>query len=355
MGSRHLLVFLALVFLSSCAKKSNITNTIEEAIKQHLTAETYHSWQKSGLYYGKAVEEIYGQILEDPKVAIDFCYALDQQSDEELSVWNSYMQAQQNNVYLPCHDQLSNRLKLYRQEKLADLKIAYARWTACKDSGTVQKPCREKTTTSHRKVEVPITQGPIFFQGDLKPGEIALTFDDGPHPAVTQRVLQALQNSREEAHFFVLGQNAEKLPKLILQEQSNGHIVGNHSWNHENLKNLSQSKFIWQVESTFKTLNQLTGQSIRFFRFPYGSYENDQKDWLKNHETANFFWNIDTLDWKIKDPVKLYEHTVKVIAKKESGILLMHDIHPQTEMVLPFLLKTLQDWNYTTAQFVPKH
>ena len=54
-------------------------------------------------------------------------------------------------------------------------------------------------------------------------------------------------------------------------------------------KNLSQSKFIWQVESTFKTLNQLTGQSIRFFRFPYGSYENDQKDWLKTMKTANFF------------------------------------------------------------------
>ena len=117
------------------------------------------------------------------------------------------------------------------------------------------------------------------------------------------------------------------------------------------MRKLSLGEAVSQIQNTFSEIEKVLGPSEPFFRFPYGAYNFDQLEYLGQQNVVSFFWNIDTFDWKIKDPEELLKFSIKKIKEKPSGIILMHDIHNQTADMLPYLLDYLNSRSAQTVIF----
>lgn len=171
--------------------------------------------------------------------------------------------------------------------------------------------------------------------------KVALTFDDGPHPKVTQQILRTLKKYDAKATFFVVGDSVKKYPKVLKEVSDAGHEIGNHTFNHVKLTTLSSKQIQSQIQSTDTAVKSVIGQNTTVFRPPYGAYNNSVKKQLK---VPNVLWTIDTLDWKHHNPTKTLQ-VVKANAKNGS-IILMHDIHQTTADALDSVLAALQKQGY---------
>ena len=103
--------------------------------------------------------------------------------------------------------------------------------------------------------------------------KIALTFDDGPDPLYTEQLLDGLKKRGAKASFFVMGKQAEAYPELIVRMQKEGHLIGNHTYSHVQLKNNNREDFKAELKKTNETLFQITGQETEYVRPPYGSWD----------------------------------------------------------------------------------
>jgi peptidoglycan/xylan/chitin deacetylase (PgdA/CDA1 family) len=155
-----------------------------------------------------------------------------------------------------------------------------------------------------------------------EPKKVALTFDDGPHPVYTVRLLDALRERGVKVTFFVTGENALNNPDIIKQMYVDGHLIGNHTYSHLQLTNYNREKFRDELVKTNDIIYEITGQEVCYVRPPYGT-------WDKKFEVElNMFpvlWNIDTLDWCSNNPSVIASRVLKNI--RENDIVLMHDYY----------------------------
>ena len=129
-------------------------------------------------------------------------------------------------------------------------------------------------------------------------GEIALTFDDGPNPAWTPRLLELLDRHAVKATFFLVGKYASKEPALTRFITDAGHIVGNHTWSHPNLALTAPGRVREELRATRDSLEQITGKPVRFFRPPFGARRPDVLRAARELGMAPVLWNAMTSDWK---------------------------------------------------------
>ncbi|MDR3741104.1 MAG: polysaccharide deacetylase family protein [Terracidiphilus sp.] len=134
-----------------------------------------------------------------------------------------------------------------------------------------------------------------------KPGELALTFDDGPNPAWTPQLLDALAAHRVQATFFMLGKFAAEETELVKRVAAAGHLVGCHSWDHPNLARTGKAAIEEQLRRTKDTLEQIVGQEIRFFRPPYGARRPYALKAAREMGLVPVTWNAMTNDWAEPD------------------------------------------------------
>lgn len=165
---------------------------------------------------------------------------------------------------------------------------------------------------------------------------VAVTFDDGPGP-YTEQILDILKQNDAHATFFVLGKNVLNFPKILQRTHAEGHDIGNHSWDHKNLKTLGPEKVASEVNDTNAQVQKTIGKMPTSFRPPYGSFSK------KTADIANMpviIWSLDTNDWRYRT----HAHLVKAVqAAKANDVILMHDIHKNTMETLPDVLKILKD------------
>lgn len=165
---------------------------------------------------------------------------------------------------------------------------------------------------------------------------VAVTFDDGPGP-YTEQILDILKQNDAHATFYVLGKNVLNFPHILQRTHAEGHDIGNHSWDHKNLKSLSAEKVAFEVNETNAQVQKTIGKMPTSFRPPYGSYSK------KTADIANMpviIWSVDTNDWRYRT----HAHLVKAVqAAKANDVILMHDIHKNTMETLPDVLKILKD------------
>lgn len=157
---------------------------------------------------------------------------------------------------------------------------------------------------------------------ELEVKKIALTFDDGPHPYYTEQLLDGLKERGVKATFFVTGEHAKLHPDIIKRMQEEGHLIGNHTYNHIQLKSNNRDEFKNQLIQTNKVIEEITGEEVQYVRPPYGT-------WDKNfEEELNMFpvlWTVDPLDWCSTNVACIAE---KVVDKaEENDIILMHDYY----------------------------
>ncbi|WP_042470496.1 polysaccharide deacetylase family protein [Bacillus ndiopicus] len=171
---------------------------------------------------------------------------------------------------------------------------------------------------------------------------VALTFDDGPDPKVTRRVLELLEQYNAKATFFMLGSRVQYYPEITQEVYNAGHEVGNHSWSHPVLTKLTSKQVLSEYNSTEQAINQAIGQSATVFRPPYGA-TNQRINGLIPIPVVN--WTIDTLDWKHRDAKQL----LPIIKQHmhNNAIILMHDIHASTADGLEPVLQYLTEEGYT--------
>ncbi len=146
-----------------------------------------------------------------------------------------------------------------------------------------------------------------------RPGELALTFDDGPNPAFTPRLLDALGSHDVRATFFMLGSHAEAEPELVRRIVAAGHGIGNHSWSHPNLAVASSRRVQDELVRTKETLEQIAGLPVRFFRPPFGARRPAVMRAARRLGLVPVLWNAMTSDWKEPSAdliVKRLEHAI---------------------------------------------
>ena len=120
------------------------------------------------------------------------------------------------------------------------------------------------------------TAAMVEAEGPEEPVEIrriALTFDDGPHPRYTQQLLDGLKERGVQATFFVTGEHAELHPDIIRRMQEEGHLIGNHTYSHMQLRKSNREVFKEELIRTNEILEEITGQEVVYVRPPYGSWD----------------------------------------------------------------------------------
>lgn len=182
---------------------------------------------------------------------------------------------------------------------------------------------------------------------DKKRPMIALTFDDGPHPINTLRILEALKKYNASATFFMLGNRVNANPDIPSQIIAQGSEIGTHSMSHPNLVKLDDSEIEMQIGTSSKIINQKAGKKIQLLRPPYGSYNDVVKQKAKEYGLAIILWNVDTEDWKSRNADKIVEHVLTHV--KDGDIILMHDIYDTSAEAAERILGELTKQGY---QFV---
>lgn len=128
-------------------------------------------------------------------------------------------------------------------------------------------------------------------------GELALTFDDGPNPVWTPRLLEFLADQDLRATFFLLGSRAQAQPDLVRRIAAAGHLVGNHSWSHPNLAFTPRARIRTELSATRDQLEQITGAPVRFFRPPFGARRPAALRIARELGMTPVLWNAMTSDW----------------------------------------------------------
>lgn len=177
---------------------------------------------------------------------------------------------------------------------------------------------------------------------------IAMTFDDGPSPETTPKLLAILRERGIKATFFVLGTMAVKHPELLKQIADDGHEIGNHSWSHPQLTRISAAAADKQIADTSEIIFQATGKRPLYLRPPYGS----MKPALRSHIEQTFGlsivnWSVDPNDWKDRDSQKVYDAIMT--QAKPGAIVLSHDIYATTVAAMPRVLDDLAAKGYKFA------
>ena len=201
--------------------------------------------------------------------------------------------------------------------------------------------CPAGTLGVSRTVEVDTTGGPWFGEphGDrnfLAPGEVVLTFDDGPSPKDTRAILAALAKECTKATFFVVGSMVVEHPDVLTEMAAQGHTIGTHTWSHANLAALPISQATQEIESAINAAQKASPTPIApFFRYPYLSSSKETVDYLRSRNIGQFAVDVDSLDWRIHSPKALINKVMTGLKSRGRGIILMHDIHKWTADALP--------------------
>jgi peptidoglycan/xylan/chitin deacetylase (PgdA/CDA1 family) len=132
----------------------------------------------------------------------------------------------------------------------------------------------------------------------LRPGELALTFDDGPNSTWTPCLLDLLARHEIHASFFLVGDRAKDQPALVRSIAAAGHLIGNHSWSHPNLSWASASRIQDELTRTSQLLEETTGKPVRFFRPPFGARRPEVLRIARQLGLVPVMWNAMTSDWK---------------------------------------------------------
>lgn len=156
---------------------------------------------------------------------------------------------------------------------------------------------------------------------DVKP-RIALTFDDGPHPVYTPKLLDGLKERNVKATFFVVGKNIEGREDIIKRMDEEGHLIGNHTYDHVKITGLPEEEACAQITKTSELVKEITGKNTEFVRPPFGAWD---KKLECGFEMFPVLWSIDPLDWTTKNVDVVVQ---KVLSRaEENSIILLHDYY----------------------------
>ncbi len=198
-------------------------------------------------------------------------------------------------------------------------------------------------------------QGFVLTGQSLPKKTLVLTFDDGPHPRHTARILDTLEKFKVKSIFFEVGQNvavptkskatdagtpppafkktsaASNTEKII----QSGHLLANHSLTHAFLPKLTEDRLSQEIDNSRLIIETVSGTPAPLFRPPYGAFNDKVRTALSSRGMKAFLWNIDSLDWSDPIPTSIANRVVQEVEKQGRGVILLHDVHSQSVEALP--------------------
>jgi peptidoglycan/xylan/chitin deacetylase (PgdA/CDA1 family) len=193
----------------------------------------------------------------------------------------------------------------------------------------------------------------------LRAKEVVLTFDDGPEPGSTARVLDALKHECVKASFFVLGRQSIAHPALVRRELAEGHTVAYHTFGHPLLDRMPVEKAEAEIDHGFAATDTvLYGKAEHspvtpFFRFPGFASNQPLLDRLERRRIAVFGADLWASDWNPMTPAQQLALVLGRLELTHGGIILFHDTKAQTAAMLPAFLRALKGRGYTVVHVVP--
>ena len=158
------------------------------------------------------------------------------------------------------------------------------------------------------------------IQEETEVKQVALTFDDGPHPYYTEQLLDGLKERGVRATFFVTGEHASLHPEIIKRMWEEGHVIGNHTYSHMQLRQDNRDAFKKELQQTNKVLKELTGEDVVYVRPPYGAWD---KELEKELNMIPVLWSVDPLDWCTENSQTVARRVKEKV--KDNSIILLHD------------------------------
>ena len=171
--------------------------------------------------------------------------------------------------------------------------------------------------------------------------QIALTFDDGPHPVYTAQILDGLKERGVKATFFVIGKNIEGNEELLERMHQEGHLIGNHTYSHKKLDCIEKQAAAEELEKTSELVERVTGEGTEFARPPFGVWN---KALEYDVTMLPVMWSIDTLDWTTKNVPATVEKVMKQV--KDQDIILFHDCYASSAQAALQVVDLLLDQGY---------
>jgi peptidoglycan/xylan/chitin deacetylase (PgdA/CDA1 family) len=197
----------------------------------------------------------------------------------------------------------------------------------------------------------------------LAEGSFAITYDDGPSALYTRAIRDVwAQAGMAKPSFFWLTKEAIKNPDIVKELHNQGYTIGSHSWGHPDIGNLARSFKVSdlnkqnqmyfakeipgitnyaifkkaaldrEIPEAAKQLGSIMGDQVKYFRLPYGSGVKNEivANYFQQMNVEHFFWRVDSLDWQDKNPASVRDRVVAQMNAVKKGIVLFHDIHPQS-------------------------
>jgi len=193
----------------------------------------------------------------------------------------------------------------------------------------------------------------------LAPKEVVLTFDDGPWPGPTSRVLDALRHECVRATFFLLGRNAAAFPALARRELAEGHTIGHHSFSHPLLGRMKPAAAEAEIDRGIAAVERAVYGEVTpsphtpFFRFPGFAASPALLDRMAARGIVVFGADLWASDWNRMSPAHELTLVLQRLAAAGRGIVLFHDTKTQTAAMLPAFLRALKSKGYRVVHVVP--
>lgn len=209
------------------------------------------------------------------------------------------------------------------------------------------------TLLAHRRAEVYHDQQDgirfaAFSGGRAQERLVTLTFDDGPDPAVTPRILDILKREKVPATFFIVGRKAAKYPQLVRREAAEGHDLGNHTYHHYELTWLDPTGLKFEIQHTNDTLRQILGVPTRWFRAPGCHYTQASLKVIRDLGMVRVDTTDNSGDWAGYGVRSILNRVMTHLSPGD--VILCHDRMPETVQALPILIRSVRRRGY---RFVP--
>ena len=247
-------------------------------------------------------------------------------------------------------ESLSRHPELGKLSRRGFIAATTAALASCKAAAPLSQQSKTQPNTSYR---TPSLQGPVprnnvgnhssdfskdagvtFSRVPVAGNYIAITFDDGPHPQNTPRLLDMLAARNIKATFYVIGRSVDLHPGVLRRTVAEGHEIGNHSHTHRLLSKLSDSEVRQEMQRCQDAVGRAAGVRMRTMRPPYGGLLQNQRQLVHSEfGYPTILWSVDPLDWKRPGPSVV---TSRILTGTNAGgIVLAHDLHSQTVDAMP--------------------
>ncbi|GAB3810004.1 polysaccharide deacetylase family protein [Micromonospora zhanjiangensis] len=191
---------------------------------------------------------------------------------------------------------------------------------------------------------------PSAAAADCSGGYVGLTYDDGPIAGNTTNLLNALRSANARATFFNIGQRAQQNAALVRAERDAGMWIGNHSWTHPHLTQLSASQINSELSQTQQAIQQAVGTAPRLFRPPYGETNATVKSVEQQLGLTEIIWDVDSQDWNGASTAQIVAAANNL---RSGGVILMHDGYQTTVNAVPQIVANLAARNLCPGMISP--